>query len=252
MIYCNFKGGLGNMLFQMAATIEIARINNTGFSFPNLLNHLHVLRNDEFHNPNLKNVDHYAKFFGHFNHALPNKPLPIVNFPYHYVDIKVPDDCIINGFFQSEKYFIKSRKTILDLFPKNDTIDKISIHIRRGDYLKKPGYHNILNMEYFYKAIEMFPNEKFVIFSDDIGWCKHNFKGERFSFVEKENDLQQIIMMSACKHNIISNSSFSWWGAWNNRNEDKIIVAPNKWVGEKLSHLKTDDVQCEEWVKIEI
>ena len=84
-------------------------------------------------------------------------------------------------------------------------------------------------MEYYNKAIEYIGvNEKYYVFSDDIKWCKENFKDSRFTFIE-EKDIIELFMMSLCKKNIIANSSFSWWAAYLNKNKFKKIVAPQKW-----------------------
>ena len=250
MIFCNLKGGLGNILFQVAATFEFANKNNVDCSFPNLYRHLSFLEKEKNCNPRLTNVDHYRHFFRVLRTDNPPPNTPTVMFPYHYEEKCISPPCIIDGFFQSEKYFLNSRNRILDLFPHREQNNKVSIHVRRGDYLTKTKFHNVLDIDYYLKAIEYFPGREFVIFSDDLEWCRSAFVGDRFSFFRGKHDLEDLFMMSSCHSNIISNSSFSWWAAWSNNHEDKKVIAPKKWVGPSLSHLDTKDVQCSNWLQL--
>lgn len=249
MIYCNLKGGLGNMLFQIAATMEFSRKLGVDYSFPNLLEHLEYAATETNYNPKLKSVAHYQQLFKDLRTVKPILTFEKIVFPFHYVDYQLPKDCIIEGFFQSEKYFKESRRQILSLFPKKQKINKVAVHIRRGDYLKNQAYHNVLSIEYYLEAFKLFPNN-FLLFSDDIEWCKSIFTGMEFEFYEGENDLEEMLTMSCCEHNIIANSSFSWWGAWLNTNEHKKVVCPSQWVGPQLKHLNTSDICCDEWIKI--
>ena len=92
--------------------------------------------------------------------------------------------------------------------------------------------------------------EIFVVFSDDIKWCKENFIGNNFYFVENEKDYIEMYLMSSCNNNIISNSSFSWWSAWINENENKKIIGPKNWFGPSLSNISDRDIIPLEWIKI--
>ena len=168
---------------------------------------------------------------------------------------------LLKGYFQSEKYF--DEKVVRELFSiddnsKNYINDKYgdllekkttSIHIRRGDFLDRLDRHPVQSMDYFNKAIEHFDDNIFLIFSDDINWCKENFKGNNFVFIEGEKDYIDLYLMSMCKNNIISNSSFSWWGAWLNQNNEKIVISPSIWFGNS-KNLNTNDIYCEKWIKI--
>lgn len=247
MIYCVLKGGLGNMLFQIAATINFAKQIGVECSFPNLSDHYKLLVRETKHNPNLKCVNHYRSFFQNLKNNKPPKGTPYIKFPFEFEKKILPNNCIIEGFFQSEKYFKSVRSEILEMFKTGDRkINKISVHIRRGDYLNNPNYHTVLSLEYYKKAIKMFDEKEFLIFSDDLEWCRENFTGKRFHFMDKGNDLQQMIIMSLCEHNIIANSSFSWWGAWLNKNEHKRVVAPKNWFGP-FAKLETRDIYCDSW-----
>lgn len=247
MIYCRLKGGLGNVLFQIAAAIEFSTALGVECSFPNLGPHLSYLKKEKIHNPNLKDVGHYISLFQNLNTTVPTERIPIIKFPFHYEEKALPKECTIDGYFQSEKYFPNSRDKIIDLVGLGDEkINKVAAHVRRGDYLKNSKYHAVLSLEYYHKAFEVFPDKEILIFSDDIEWCREEFSGERFSFVDKGNDLQQMIMMSKCEHNIIANSSFSWWGAWLNKSANKKVIAPKKWFGP-LADLDTKDIYCDTW-----
>lgn len=250
MIYCNLKGGLGNMLFQIAATMEFASKSGVDFSFPNLIQHLSYIKREQTFNPNLKCVKHYERLFRNLKNVQPQSGIKKINFPFQYVDWQIPKDCVIDGYFQSEKYFKNCRENILNMFDFQPKRDMVSIHVRHGDYLKNPSCHNVLVKEYYDKAISCFPEDNFLIFSDDMDWCRSTFTGDRFKFHEGENDLDDMLSMSSCKHNIIANSSFSWWGAWLNRNEDKKVFCPSQWVGTTLSHLYTKDIYCQNWIII--
>ena len=97
--------------------------------------------------------------------------------------------------------------------------------------------------------------DKDLVFSDDIKWCKENFIGDKFLFIEEDRDYIELFLMSQCNHNIIANSSFSWWGAWLNKNENKIVVAPSKWFGENSEYIKQEgindkDILPKSWIKI--
>lgn len=245
MIYCNLKGGLGNMLFQIAATIEYSRKLNVDFSFPNLSSHKRLFDNK-------KVIKEYDRIFNNFKDSQPPQGIRKISFPFHYVGWDIPKECIIDGFFQSEKYFKESRSVLMNLFNNKarQQIDKVSVHVRRGDYVKKTKFHNLLTMQYYNKSFSLFPKSKFLFFSDDLEWCKENFIGDRYFFHESEGDLNDLEIMSSCQHNIVANSSFSWWAAWLNRNEDKKVVCPSQWVGPALSHLDTRDIYCENWIKI--
>jgi len=115
----------------------------------------------------------------------------------------------------------------------------ISLHVRRGDYLKEPLFKDICTEEYYQKSIryilETQDSPLFVVFSNDIKWCKSEFKNINAIFVEHNsgsNSFRDLQLMSLCKHHIIANSSFSWWGAWLNDNPDKVVVSPKKWIND--------------------
>lgn len=166
----------------------------------------------------------------------------------------VPQDCYLAGYWQSEKYFQKVASVIRDdfifktpLINRNaefaeqiGQVNAVSLHIRRGDYIKNPknvATYGLCTLDYYRAAIqhvyERIEQPYFFIFSDDIIWVKDNLKIDLPCLyidhnygAESYNDMR---LMSLCRHHIIANSSFSWWGAWLNPFPEKIVVAPKKW-----------------------
>jgi len=265
MIYCHLKGGLGNMIFQIAATLSMAIDKGVDASFPNLMSQLININNDSFYNSKIKHSIEYLSLFDKLLTEQPPQGLKTYRYPFHY-DSTIPEgnEFIIDGFFQSEKYFKKNEKKIKEILtvPKNvlDIINikyklllelkTTAIHVRRGDYLKFPKHHPTQSVDYYKKSIELLNNtEKFIIFSDDIEWCKSNFIGDEYYFIENEKDYVELYLMSMCNNVITSNSSFSWWGAWLNNNNDKIIIGPNIWFGINVNDT-SKDILPKEWIKL--
>ena len=174
------------------------------------------------------------------------------------------------GYYQSEKFFKKIenkiRKTytfpkVIDEKNKNilekiHNCESVSLHIRRGDYLEYEVLNNLAPMSYYESAIEFMKlkikNPVFFIFSDDIEWCKENFKLDNCYYIDwnkGEENYRDMQLMSLCKHNIIPNSTFSWWGAWLNNNPNKIVIAPEKWFND-CANMKYSDIIPETWIKI--
>lgn len=165
----------------------------------------------------------------------------------------------IEGYFQSYKYFEKYKKQIKKEFTfkphilekcKNKMLgykNPIAIHVRRGDYVKHPGFWTV-TPEYLTSALQSLPegNFTYLIFSDDIEWCKEIFV-EGFVFVEGNNQYEDLCLMSLCKHNVISNSSYSWWAAWLNPNPNKTVIAPKNWFTDPKP---LNDLYPENWMKI--
>jgi len=171
-----------------------------------------------------------------------------------------------NGFWQNEKYFLDSRKELIQdidlkkysyrhkiLLKKISQSDSVSIHIRRGERIRKIYHKNfpMPRINYYIKAINLIKKKInkpfFFIFSDDILWAKKNLKLKNKYFVDGYSDCEDLISMKTCKNNIISNSTFSWWAAWLNINCSKIIICPKKWtiiLGKDFSPCPTN------WIKI--
>ena len=267
MIYCNLKGGLGNMLFQIATAKSMALDMGTQCSFPNLNANLSLINIDNYYNPKIKHGFEYMDIFKDYNMSLPEKDISIYRYPFEYVKLDIHDnDFWIDGFFQSDKYFKHNRNEILDFISAPTSIYNIirekygellkdemntAIHVRRGDYVYHPNHHPTQNIEYYQKGIDILKEKtnKFVIFSDDITWCKENLKIDNAYYVSNEKDYIELYFMSLCNNFIISNSSFGWWGAWLSENENKTVVGPKKWFGNAIQH-NTDDILSKEWIKI--
>ena len=267
MIYCNLKGGLGNMMFQIAATESLAIDRGTDCSFPNLYQQLNNLNNYNLYNRAVS-TDGYMEIFKSLKwNSPPTKRIGVYNYPFHFAYHSLPnDDIMIDGFFQSEKYFVHNREGVLDLFRvPNSILDTInekytdllkkrttSIHVRRGDYLKHPDVHPVQTPEYYKHGMELLKDQTdiFIVCSDDIPWCKENIKGDNVVYIEDEREYVELYLMSLCNNNIICNSSFGWWGAWLNESPNKIVIGPKIWFGTKNNHLNTDDVIPETWIKI--
>ncbi len=266
MIYCNLKGGLGNMLFQIAATKSISIDKGTECSFPNLYHHLEYLNSENTYNPKLKHSNEYLKLFKNLPTTELSEIVNVVEYPFEYTVLDYNyENVVIDGFFQSEKYFKHNRGEILKLidfsfickyyieskynFIKNKKTS--SIHVRRGDYVNYPNLHPTQPLEYYGQSIDILKNktEIFIIFSDDIIWCKENIKLENAIYIENEKDYIELYLMSLCDNNIISNSSFSWWGAWLNENQNKIVIGPSKWFGNDIQH-NTGDILPDNWIKL--
>lgn len=184
-----------------------------------------------------------------------------------------PKNTYLNGYWQSEKYFYSVREILLKELrlkrPKTEEVLRaeneiqvsvsVSLHVRRGDYVSDKSaavHHGVLSLDYYYKALELikkqYPSITIFVFSDDTPWVKNNLilsdKCHYIDFNTGENSVFDMYLMSLCKHNIIANSSFSWWGAWLNQNQEKIVVSPKNWFTNK--ELTDNDIIPDTWVQL--
>lgn len=226
-------GRLGNQLFQLAAAIALALRNDDEFIFPPW------------------EYEPYFNLHGCFRPNIHCKT--IYSEPtFSFNDIPYQKDMDLFGYFQSENYF-KDEKSIVTqlLTPKlgfGIQYGQTSVHVRRGDYISNNAYHPV-GMEYYLEAMAIAKAERYVIFSDDIAWCKKHFIGNQFIFSENNSPADDMAHMISCENNIITNSSFSWWGAYLNKNPSKTVIAPKKWFGPALSH-DTKDLIPKEWARV--
>lgn len=182
------------------------------------------------------------------------------------------EDLCLKGYFQSEKYFKGSAAKVREAFAMTperrgylqakygewlSRPNVTGLSVRRGDYLKLPYRYPLMNRGYFRRCFEKLSKcNDFIVCSDDISWCKiwlpKWFPGKRFCFVEGESVLDQLYIHSLCQNNIISNSSFSWWGAWLNENPSKRVLLPRTWFGAEARHYGNYglDIAAEGWERV--
>jgi hypothetical protein len=198
---------------------------------------------------------------------------PSLDFQWDALSIKAP--VYLNGYFQSYKYLSGFENLVREIFSfpvdrLDDVNEKImvaiknsisiSIHVRRGDYVSDgftQQFHGNCSLEYYSNAISLLASNNvdftLIFFSDDCEWVKEQFKNLTYSkmFIDHndgENSWKDMLLMSSCTHNIIANSSFSWWAAWLNDNPKKTIIAPKNWYAD--TKLNTDDLIPPQWIRI--
>ena len=255
MIYVHPIGGLGNMFFHIASIWTLAKDNDDELYLLNIDYKINNLINDP--RCDLKHAAKYQYIFNRF----PNKngsASQRIGYPFNYVPLLYRNETEYVGYYQCEKYFGHRRTEVLELFkPADEFLNEInkcehlfgniSIHVRRGDYVGSV-VHPELPIKYYEDALTHLPEDmQVLVFSDDLKWCRENFIGERYVFID-EIDYISIYLMAKMKHHIIANSSFSWWGAWLSEHYDKIIIAPKNWFGANTEY--DGDLIPENWIRI--
>ena len=280
MITTYVRCGLGNQLFQIYTLISYCLDNNIDFYIYNAKNNSDIARtfywdnifinlkkyfdNDKsypiYQEPNFhfKKIPKYTKFLKHYNNL---------------------EGIKLSGFFQSYKYFnhnkikinniinIESIKNSLNLEKSNniDFNNTCSLHFRLGDYLTNINYF-ILPINYYidslnklindtkkndWNVLYFYEKDSSNYITEKIHILKNKFKNLNFiSIVHKYFDWEQLLLMSLCRHNIIANSSFSWWGAYFNNNPFKTVCYPDKWFGPKLADKNVSDMFPDNWTVI--
>jgi hypothetical protein len=262
-------GGMGNQMFQYAFGVLLGKYTIYDTSWFN-----------EIKNVSTATQREYELDFWNIKPKLTDKPkkkiLGLFRIKKYYEkpeNVYNPDllkykNGIIEGYFQVAQYYDCIREKLLkDFTPRNNpnkqnqkmldlirSATSVSIHIRRGDYVKLQQIHGLCDLDYYKKSIKYIAkNVKhpcFFVFSDDIQWVKDNLKieypCEYIDFNHGRDSAWDMWLMANCKHNIIANSSFSWWGAWLNQNHDKIVIAPKQWFANGT---KTDIVPTQ-WQRI--
>lgn len=271
--YLNLMGGLGNQLFQIFALINYSIENNTQFKINKIKEDMVSPCDGKSPRP----VYWETIFINLYKYTYENNNLYVnvydePGFSYN----KIPyydNDILIKGFFQSEKYFKANYKQILldilniheikksIIYYPHDNKTTVSIHFRIGDYITGKHYGNILELPYYISSLNYIKEHckepiRVLYFkeeSDNVDIMMNELQNmfPDIEFVQSEgSDWEQLLQMSLCKHNIIANSSFSWWGAYLNENENKMVCYPNTWFDEKYSFLNTTDLIPEKWIKI--
>jgi hypothetical protein len=249
-------GRLGNFLFEAASALAYGWENKVRSSVP-------CQTNDAYWNP---------IYFPHLVHPDFNSEWPTVIVREEgFRHQKRPFDpswrnthnIVLHGYWQTEKYFKHHRQRILDAFalPWTPKFKLVSVHVRRGDYLTiKKGNkfkHPPVTPQWYREQMDKFGGKfHFLFFSDDIEWCRQEFKDNSLSLFEwpyKEipikdtrRELIDLVHMSCCSHHICSASTFSWWGMWLNQNMDKRVIFPKHWITPDWSNLDCSDV-IPEW-----
>jgi len=208
---------------------------------------------------------------------LPTYPNPYFKERFFHFDpsvLQLPDNCYLDGHWTSDKYFIDIEQLIrkeltfknqLDergelLSKKIQNCNSICLNVRRGDYVTNADINSkigLTNLDYFFNAVELINKKtkapEIFIFSDDIEWCAenlkfnlpthivdHSYKGHKFE--------QYLKLMTQCKHFIIPNSTFAWWGAWLSSYKDKVVITPKKWFND--STLDDKDLRPQDWISL--
>jgi Galactosyltransferase/Glycosyl transferase family 11 len=267
MITCNLMGGLGNQLFQIAATISCAIKYRTKFGFLNVKNLL-VLNGTPRHTY----WDSFLDALEPFLHNEIKTPEKYQEKIFDYEEIKfvnpIVENTMLVGYFQSPKYFNNIKETFFKLIklhkkkPDKCLENTISMHFRIGDYKQLQHQYELLPYEYYERSIQHIINLKEV--KDIMYFCEEDdiqdvekiinklkIHFPQLTFNKASSNLQdweQMLLMSSCKYNIIANSTFSWWGAYFNTEPDKIVCCPSKWFKPKYS---TKDLLPDDWIKID-
>jgi hypothetical protein len=275
MVVIKIWGGLGNQLFQYSFGKYLAHRLSTQVKYDiQTVNRLSNYTQRDFilseFNAIIDTVStREVNFKRHLHNTLLTRlerkmaqQMPFL-FSKYFVepDIPVPpeklrlrDNCYYDGYWQSFRYLVpiedRLRKEITLRQPVSGDAAvmlrqirqcvSVSIHVRRSDYLQHPNLINC-SLQYYFSAIEhirqLQSNVHFFVFSDDMDWCRKHFTGTDFTFVEGNSNYVDLVLMSTCAHQIIANSTFSWWAAWLNTNPGKEIVAPGRWNTKKDSQL---------------
>lgn len=262
MIYTQLLGGLGNIMFIVANTVSLAHDRKQKY----------LVSCDTQSCTKRPQEDLWMKTI--FKDVKKTKKRPAYvkklyrerTFRHH----KIPstDHMAIHGYFQSAKNFNHNRELIVNLFTSyktqitkqlgskmpDTTLEIVSIHIRRGDYLKFPDVHLAQNISYYENAMKHFQDKKyfFIIFSMDFQWINQQplfMNLENKMFMKGTSDIEDMYLMSMCDHNIIANSSFSWWGSYLGEQETRKVVAPKKWFNTKhMPEEDWQDIYCDKWI----
>lgn len=292
MIIIKLKGGLGNQLFQYALGRKLAIARNVDLKFDRTFYERNSARTYLLDNFNIcgsvASVDQIHKYLKPTNNTLHNfyrhvseAVIPIQyrnfvlenRFAYDKNINLVGNDVYLDGYWQTEKFFIDIQKIltkdltikyplsieVLSIAKRIMSDNSISIHIRRGDYAANPiseRMHGVCPISYYRDALEYLcekiPSPTAYVFSDDIQWAKKNLildiPIEYVSGNVSRYVIDDFYLMSLCKHHIIANSTFSWWGAWLADNPAKIVIAPSKWFNN--SKHDTRDIIPNQWIKM--
>jgi hypothetical protein len=221
--------GLGNELFQIASTIGVARRNGCEFVFPDW---------------------DRSDCFAHPLPQLPRESLlecrELREESREYRELAITGPTSLEGYFQSERYFLHCADEVRHYFtPHPDLLERLwrdygdelglgpcSLHVRRGDYLDSRGYFTLPQNYYDYTMSRFDGSTRFLVFSDDPEWCRSAIRGN-CRIIAGQPDFLDLFLMAQCRHHIVANSSFSWWGAWLNPRPDKIVWAPGRWFAGK-------------------
>lgn len=276
-------GGLGNQMFQYALALKLmylgreVKLDVTKYAEHHVHNDFELDKVFGISVPlaDLKEIKSlgYRKA-NHLTEFLKKTPLrkkTIYNNESYTFDRNVLelDGYYLEGYWQSEKYFLDIREKILETyhFPEFTTARQweyakriresrsVSVHIRRGDYLNYSYLQNICTLDYYRSAMQYFREKypqdaEFYIFTNDIPWAKEHFQEKDCHFVTGNSgadSFRDMQLMSICGDNIIANSSFSWWGAWLNQNSEKTVIAPEKWISNAEDEII--DVIPEKWIR---
>lgn len=194
-----------------------------------------------------------------------------LNIPFDFTQVTRLGNTYYDGYWQNEKNFKHIREHVLKVFSFPPFTDKanrelstqliecnsLSCHIRRGDYLNDPAW-GVCTTKYYREAIKRALNENNIdmicVFSDDISWCRKNldifFPNVDKKYVDwnkGKDSYKDMQLMTLCRHNIIANSSFSWWGAWLGQQKDKVVYAPSIWMKDNI----LNDPICDNWIRID-
>lgn len=281
MITIKYSGGLGNQIFQyifgLTKAQELACDLDFDMSFFKK-NPKRPYQMDIFGIDSPANKDFRIPIFWKLRKFIKKDKFMNLNiyretsFLYEKKSEEIKDNTFIEGFFQSVKYFDETHarnvltfkkegsKKTKEIMEKMKGENSVSIHIRRGDYVQKARYKNLYNqltLEHYARAIEIIKekveNPTFYIFSDDPEWVRKNLKVENATYISHNtgNDSwQDLMLMANAKHNIIANSSFSYWGAMLNNNENKVVIAPEIWFSENKPEQQTKDIYPANWIKL--
>ena len=260
IVSCKLYGGLGNQMFQIFATIAYSLRHNMDFIFE--------------YSPNLgKRPTYWHTFFASIcDHTTTADNIPVCEDVGQ--DVAKPlfnQNIMLNGYFQSYLFFEDHFKTILKIIDvekqqtniSNMHKNSISLHFRRGDYKYLPDCHPIMGAEYYANALNYIlafddsikyvhyfcEDEDLADVEKDVSLLKTEFRQIVFERRQEKTDWEEMLAMSCCKHNIIANSSFSWWGAYLNPNPHKIVCYPSVWFGPLIPE-NTDSMFPANWIKI--
>lgn len=287
MILVKLYGGLGNQMFQYAA----ARSLSLRLDLPVYYDDEYFLNPERFGSQWPFALDHFKTFIGAYQPGLPKKIHNLVHRLYRKLNTwglkssshffekanrynpnfkNIQNATVVDGYFQSYRYFEDIRKNLINEFKPLRSLDEknqqtlqemqssqsISLHVRRGDYVSNNQaslVHGLCDLNYYQRAIQFFEAKLdkpvFYIFSDDLNWARENLKIKSKSVLVDHNqdkNYLDLYLMTQCHHNIIANSSFSWWGAWLNDHSEKIVIAPQKWF---LNQEASPDLCPPDWIR---